>query len=185
MRYLAPLVGLLMIGCASGGTPPAATTSTGTTMVTGGEAGLSGTLNIQMTTETGGVSYVLDAPVDRVWSALNAVHAILGIPTTTVDTRTRSIGNTNLNISRTFAGEPVSNILTCGLTGGVAANNYRIQMSLLTTLTTVSGGGTRVRTVVDASGRDPFAANAPVQCASTYNFERRIARLVSEQLGAP
>jgi hypothetical protein len=185
MRFLTAVIGLLTVGCASGGTPHAPPTTTGTTVITGGEAGLAGSFDIAMTTESGGVVYVLDAPMDRVWSALNVVHATLGIPTNTVDPRTRSIGNTNLNINRTFAGEPVSNMLSCGVTGGVAANNYRIQMSLLTTLTSAPGGGTRVRTLVNATGRDPFAANAPVQCASTFNFERRIARLVSEQLQVP
>ncbi|MBA2668960.1 MAG: hypothetical protein H0U67_01150, partial [Gemmatimonadetes bacterium] len=68
MRYLAPVVGLLLVGCASGATPPAPTTTTETTVVTGGQAGLQGSLDIAMTTESGGLVYVLDAPVEQVWS---------------------------------------------------------------------------------------------------------------------
>ncbi|CAN5736567.1 hypothetical protein BH23GEM6_BH23GEM6_06910 [soil metagenome] len=180
MRYVASLMaGLALFGCATGGSPPAPASGTTTTSIMGARGGL---MDIEMTTDAGGTVFSVDAPVDRVWTALTTAYNTLDIPVSVSDARARSMGNTSLSISRSFAGEPMANLLSCGVMGGVAANNYRIQMSLLTNLTAAPGGGTRVRTIVSATGRDPFAANPPVQCASTFNLERKIAILLNQQL---
>lgn len=182
MRYLPALAILILTltlsGCGTTASPATSTPSTTRTDV----SSIQGQLEISMTTEAGGVSYTLAASPEQVWSALVAVHNALEIPLAVADTRARVLGNPQLTLTRRFTGEPLSSFLSCGVTGGVAANNYRIQLSLLTNLSPASGGGTRVRTVVDASGRDPFAGNPPVNCASTYGLERKIATLLNEAI---
>jgi hypothetical protein len=181
MRCL-PLLGVLLVsGCASAGVglPPEPTVTT--TTIAGG----TGPMELRTVPDAGGLGYSLTVPPREAWRLMRQVHEDLEIPIGILDDRAMVIGNPRLTLTRRFAGEPLASYFSCGVTGGVAANNYRIEMSLLSTLTPAADGGTRVRTEVTATGRDPFGGNAPVQCASTYGLERKIAAAVAALQRSP
>jgi hypothetical protein len=175
MRHLSLLAVFALVGCGAHSSAPS-TTDTNVAL------GAAWQLDMQSTTERGGVAYTLQAPPNQVWSTLIGIYDALEIPVTVADPRTHTVGNPQLTVTRRLGGEPLSNFISCGITGGVAANNYRVQLSVMTEVLAAQGGGSRVRTVVEATGRDPFSGNAPLQCATTYGLERRIEARLKDAL---
>jgi len=121
---------------------------------------------------------LVDAPRDRVLSALSAAYSELGIEMKVYDSGSGQVGNRNLVKSSRLAGERLSRFLRCGtVIGGDAADNYRVTMSIISQATP-SEGGTTVETWLTASARDHGTSSGGVACATTGSLEDRINRLV-------
>ena len=125
------------------------------------------------------------APPAAVWLAAKKVYADLDIPLAVENTSTHQMGNPNFFKSRTFAGEPMSQLVDCGsgMTGPKAAT-YRIYISLLTSIATDGKGGTTVQTTFVPMGQDISAGSADrIPCGSTGRFEANFVDRIQKTLG--
>lgn len=71
-----------------------------------------------------------------------------------------------------------------GMTGSPNANNFRLRVSLLTSLKPAANGGTLLQTQASAVGTSMEGASKdPVPCRSRGALEARIASLIGERVG--
>lgn len=131
------------------------------------------------------VSNDIPAPPDGVWKALVQVYGDLGIEIAGADPRTRSLNNPDFAVSRRLGGERLSRYMSCGsgIAGGFA-DNFRIQMNILSQVETSSDGQSILHTTIQAYGINPEGvSNTRVPCSSTHQLEYRIAAAVEELVG--
>lgn len=134
--------------------------------------------------EDGGVARTVKATPDQVWAALPGVYEAVGITGGAADPAARVFGNRRVTARRSLGDRPLSRYLNCGRTssGHPAADVYRVQLSVTTSVRPAADGGSQVQTEVTGSGQDIAGTSTdPVRCASTGALEERIARL----LGTP
>lgn len=131
------------------------------------------------------------APPTMVWLAVKKVYADWAIPMTVENPAAHQLGNPNFYKTRTFAGQPMTALVDCGIGAtGPNAAKYRIYMSLLTNVSGDANGGTRLQTGFLVSGRD-IAGNSTetVSCASTGRLEQlfrdRVKTLATTGGGIP
>jgi len=93
------------------------------------------------------------------------------------------MGNSRYTRAR-IEGRQLSAYLDCGsgLTGPYA-DAYAVTLSLLVQLDGATGGGTTVRTTMDAYARARGVSARPIHCQSRGVLERRIWALVAEKVG--
>ena len=131
------------------------------------------------------VALDLPADADRAWPALMEAYARAGVALADVDTGRREMGNRSLVVRTRLGTEPLSAFLDCGrILGGPIANQYRIRLSVVSTLEPLATGETRLVTRVGASASDPASSSPPAACSSTGELEKRIAALTAVRLGA-
>lgn len=177
---------IVLCGCgASTGLPASAGPQT-TTIGSAVDASLGGGPVKLLTThrdERGSVS-VLAAPVEEVWRVIPGALQDAGVAIGTIDSRTHTIGNTNLVATRTLGGERISRFLSCGQghSGQPVADEARVTSSLLAALHPEPSGNTRVEIRLTGSARGHGGNATPVTCTTTGRLEQRIARLVAERL---
>ena len=126
----------------------------------------------------------LPAPLRSVWGVMPAVFERLQIETNYIDPGAGTIGNGNFR-PRRIGGRSLSTFIDCGsgLTGPYA-NSYAVRMSLLVQLGSAPGGGTTVRTSLDAYAEDRAVSARPIHCQSKGELERAIWALIQEMLPA-
>jgi hypothetical protein len=178
-RLVVPLALLSAVGCATGGT--AANTQAPADRPLVIEDG-----NMVKTNEAPASATSFDAPATKVWPALNAAYASLGIDVKVNDASTHRMGNTQFYKSRNLNGTPLSRIADCGNgPNGPRANSGRVYFSVVTTLVAVDAGHTRLTTevspvAVDESGTTGYRAT----CGSTGVLETMLYDAVRKQLGS-
>jgi hypothetical protein len=180
MRDVMLLALLGLVGCASSGTTIERPATPQTVRVTGSAAG---NLSVGMTTTTDAkVVRVSAAPAD-VWRVLPGVFDSFAIPLSSVDARTRVLGNTGFNVRRRLGSIPLPRLIDCGTTqGGPSADTYDIRLSVLTQVMPGESGGSSIVTTVDAMGRPVAFAGEYVRCSTTGSLETRITDAVQAQL---
>lgn len=117
------------------------------------------------------------APPAQVWPHLVLAYRALGIPITTLDSTTATVGAVRVPVRQKLGGHQISHYLSCGstITGQLMADAYRVSMTAVTQLRPTSNG-TAVRTSVSATAQDQSGNSSdPVQCGSTGAMERDIA----------
>ena len=118
-----------------------------------------------------------------VWGVLGGVFEQLGIPVTTTDTRSMTVGNAGFQ-TRRIDGSRMNTYLDCGTNfNGPLANHYAVTISVMTTLARVDGDRTEVSTVVDGSAMPRSNAGHPIQCTTREKLEELIVTKVEEALG--
>ena len=129
-------------------------------------------------------SHVAAAGIDEVWAVLQVVYDEVGIPLEVVNRPGRYMGNPDF-APRRIGGQRLSRFLDCGygVTATPRADDYRVNMGVITRISTAEGGGTSVVTelVANAEARDVSAA--PVQCSSKGRLETTIIEMITEKLG--
>jgi len=181
-----PLAGLLLAaGCAS--SPPeagdvaAAGRQVETVSVGSSQGGALAQIEIE--TEASIIDVVSPTGLSTSWAVLPEVFEILGIEATTVDRPSYSAGNERF-VVRNIERRALSNYLECGSSFGRArADQYEVTMQILVQLAGAPGGGTRVRTTLDAYARPRDVAGNAYHCTSRGTLERRIAELVEQLAG--
>ena len=169
--------------CTSGGTRSAAVGSrTERISVSGRDYS---TEPLEITTEASVLDSMVAAAPAAVWSALPTVFELLRIETSTVDAGSLVIGNPRF-IGGRIEGKALSTYVDCGNTyGGPTADRYQVTLYLMVGLSgPFPGGGTMVRTVMDASARPRDVMGNSLHCVSKGTLERRIVELVTEMAGA-
>lgn len=188
MRQLLPTLLLLLVGCAtSPDTRPAAGTPEAPVDVPEvyrlSERLKEGSVtNIQPDVDR--VSNQIPAGPDAVFEALAQVYEELGIEIAGMDRNARALNNPNLKISRRLGGERLSKYLSCGsgMAGGFA-DQFRIQMNILSSVSPRPEGGSTLYTTIQAFGDNPEGtSNTRVPCGSTHQLEYRIAEMVAEKV---
>ncbi|HEX8394684.1 MAG TPA: hypothetical protein VF665_20225 [Longimicrobium sp.] len=118
-------------------------------------------------------------------AALPAVYEQLGIPSAAMLNQDDQLfGRRYMRTRHSLGGVRMSRYLNCGSTFVAGPDTYELTLTVMTTLRP-TGGGSMVRTWVDATGRDPAGSGTqPVQCSSTGLLEREIVRLLNSG-GAP
>jgi hypothetical protein len=127
----------------------------------------------------------IPAAPSRVLPALRGVFDDLAIPVTTNDPSSGRLGNTNFWKSRRLGNEPISTYLNCGSTiTGLAADTYRVYISLLTAVRPDGSGGSELETAFTAQAQNMEGTTADrVACGTTGRLEERIQKMVLQKLG--
>lgn len=135
--------------------------------------------------ETRGTVTVVSAGADEVWVALPTVFRELEIPLTTIDAERRVIGNAEFQVRRKLAGERLSAYIRCGTDsfGRPLAESYLVTAALLSYVSPLADGKTRVETRLQASAADPARSIEPVACTSTGKLEQRVAKGIELRVG--
>jgi hypothetical protein len=171
----------LLTACASGGSGASTTSSVGGGVEVRNMVGGRGTLDLS--TEASVRDSILPASRASVWSALPSVFETLEMDTPTVDAASLMIGNARFRPRRRIGGERPSRYFDCGSgPGGDYADRYQVTLYLMVQLRSAPGGGTMVRTTLDASARPRDVAGGSVHCGSKGSLERRIVELILENL---
>lgn len=181
MRFLFPLIAVLLIGCAttpSSGDPligsgvqaPVSENPTGT----GGEF----RLPADMVTS----SLEVPAGADAAWPALKAVYEELKIPTPEVIEPARTLRNLRWVVSRRLGGERLSRYLDCGRSAsGLNADTHRLELEVASRVVPVGPDRSRIDTEITGIGMNmEGTSNTRVLCTSNHQLELRIAARVRE-----
>jgi hypothetical protein len=176
-------IGILSLGvfaaCASS-QPATRAGATESVHISGTGARVSST-RIAPSVTTSSVS--LSFPLDSVWRALPATYESLGIAISDFDEKTHVIGNSGLKIRRRLGTTALSRYLDCGNTQmGPSADDYQINLSVLTQLSPGDSGRTVLTTNVDATAQGLQFAQQAVRCTSKGTIEARIVELVKGRL---
>jgi hypothetical protein len=172
---------LLACGCASAGTQSSETTPRQPTILVDPQVGT--IMGDQPRAETA----MIAAPPATVWNAAKKVYASLGIPVTVDNPAAHQLGNANFFASRQFAGQPMTKFVDCGngMTGQKAAT-YRIYMSLLTTVESDGGSGTRVLTTFVPMGQDVTEGSTDrISCGSKGALEQMVLQEIAATAAKP
>ena len=125
-----------------------------------------------------GVSLVWK-PIDAMWQALPAVYDSLGIPRTTIDPASHSIGNAGMQIRRQLGKVRLSKYLDCGAAQqGPSADSYDVHLKVMTNLQSQPSGHTQVTTTVDAMAKPVMLTGEYSRCASTGEIELKVHKLL-------
>jgi hypothetical protein len=122
----------------------------------------------------------------QVWSVLPQVYEELGIPLTIKDDARKTIGNEGWRTRRQIGRVPMQRYIDCGRSGTIEnAETYTINLSIITTVTANSGGGSVVGTIIQATGRNPVTSSTQeVRCVSMGDLEIRIRDMVQAKVAA-
>jgi hypothetical protein len=174
---------LLLAGCAGAGGPVSGASPQTTAISIGGDAttGAGSTVLVTSHREMRGSTHRVEAMIDEVWRVLPAVYQELGVPVGTVNTATRTLGNSDVTLNRTLAGDRVSRYLNCGSgqTGQPLADQYRVQATLLTVLHPEADGTTRVETRLNGTAANRATSGNAIACGTTGRLEARIAQALA------
>ena len=179
-RLLPALVGASLAvaaaACASGGAPPR--TEPDRTVLT--------TDQVIRTTVSPAARVAVAAPPAQVFSALAETNLELGVDTKLIDTGNRRIGNIDFFKSRQLGGQRLSQYVSCGetSTGSSIADEYRIHMSLVSTVYAAGDSASEMETAFTAYARDQRGVSSDrIACGTTGRLEDRIRRTVALKLG--
>ncbi len=137
---------------------------------------------VEIQNQTALVDTVISATSTAVWLTLASVFETLEIETPTVDPRALSIGNAGYSAGR-IEGKRLSTYLQCGNNIGRAnADQYEVTLQLMVQLMDAPGGGTTVRTLMDAYVRPRATRGNAIHCTSKGTLERRNVELIRDEL---
>ena len=123
-------------------------------------------------------------PMGKVWHALPAAFATLGIPITAVDTGTHTISNGGLKIRRVLGSAPLGRYIDCGSTQiGENADTYDVHLTLVSQVEEDAPSGLALlRTTFESMARPIAFSREYSRCSSRGELERRLAAAVMDQL---
>lgn len=117
-----------------------------------------------------------------VFTAVRAAFDSLGIEQQLRDSAGGTIGNLELQLTRRFAGKPMSYWVDCGVGHtGPTANAYRVHLAMLVFIAGAAGGGSTLRAAVAAGAQaygGPLAD--PIACQSTGRLEGVVMSVVRD-----
>jgi hypothetical protein len=179
VRSTLPLAVSLIVtlaACAGGATPGS---GPGTQRTTTRVETADGAEEVETFRDRRAVVTLINAPLDSAWIALPAAYQAIGIADAGVlNASQRMFGRPNLRIVRRLGSQPLSKVIDCGASYAGDADSYDVTLSVVTQLEP-AGNGTRVRTWVDASGRQMASSSTRVTCGTQGFVEREIVRTLN------
>jgi hypothetical protein len=125
---------------------------------------------------------VFTQPRAAVWQALLGAHEAFGLAAESADEAAGRASFVARDRSRVIAGKAASTWIDCGQgPAGARADSYRLTLRLSHQLDVVAGG-IALKSVVDASARNPGMSSDPVPCSSTGRLEEAIASNMAVRL---
>jgi ribosomal protein L11 len=126
---------------------------------------------------------IVDEPPVQTLIALKDAYAALGIEMKYSNPSASELGNLNFTKMHSIAWKPMSSYLNCGQTPyGLAADAYRIQMSMVSMVVREGAGGSRIQTRLQAKASDPGVSTEPRECQSLGTLEAKLHQLVKTKL---
>lgn len=189
---LTSLLALPLLSCASTGggsadvpgTPPVGNAAPAPTTMRVSTPG--GNLNIRVRPDEMRSSFIVAAPIDRVWRALPATFDSLGIPGAVVDAAARRYGSTGFRVRRRLGTAPVSRYFDCGQTQiGENADEYNVQLQVVVTLSTGTAGTTNVEVLLDALARPVAFSQGYQACSTRGTLDARLIERLRTELSRP
>ena len=181
MRLLPALSLVVITACASSGSSSSTTATRPTQDVRIEGAGTLTTVASGPATSTSTLPFA----IDQVWRVLPAVYDSLGIPVTTVDAATHTIGNDGLKVRFRLGKVALSRYLDCGNTQiGASADSYEVYLTVHTRLRPGEGASTAAETALEASARSVQFAQSATRCSSKSALEPKVGELVGKLLAA-
>ena len=180
MRRLV-LLPLAFLGCSTSSTIQSAPPPETVRIV--GSANPTGAISMGVVpTAASARSFSLFATADAVWQALPSAYESLGIPLSTSDDASRTLGNAGFNVRRRLGTVPLVRYIDCGSTqGGPSAETYDIRL-VVNSVVRPGEGSTSLATTVDAMGKPVAFSGEYIHCSSTGVLEARIADAVKARL---
>lgn len=186
-----PLV-LTLLACASTGRSPNGTAGRGSA----GSAAPApstmrvstpgGNLNIRVRPDEMRSSFIVAAPLDRVWRALPAAFDSLGIPGGVVDAAARQFGSAGFRVRRRLGTVPLSRYFDCGQTQiGENADEYDVQLQVIATLRTGTAGTTNVEMFLDALARPVAFSQGYQACGTRGTLDVRLVERIRAEITRP
>ena len=125
------------------------------------------------------------APRDTVLVALQAIYTNLGVEVTLLNPATGEIGNIKFSRVGRLGDTPLSRYVSCGMTAtGVAADTYRVTMSLVSRVTADgSAHGSTVSTQLAAYAQDVGTGTGRISCSTTGGLEARLDQMLVNRFG--
>lgn len=128
---------------------------------------------------------VHDVPFDlqEVWRALPVVFDSLGITITEVDATHHVMGSPGFKAHKRLRNVALSKLIDCGSTQGFpSADEYDVNLSVLTQVEAAKAGSTSVATKVDAAARPMAFPGAYTKCSTKGLLETSIVEAVKRHL---
>jgi hypothetical protein len=125
------------------------------------------------------------ATVPKVWAALPAVFDSLGVPVTSADVASHTIGNSTFKVHGRLKGTPLSRYIDCGMSTqiGPNADNYDIVMSLTASVRADGTAASNVGVTLDAVGRPATFSQEYSHCATKGVLETKFGEILQRQVG--
>ncbi|HEX5438173.1 MAG TPA: hypothetical protein VFW98_13535 [Gemmatimonadaceae bacterium] len=184
MPRLVYLTMLALVGCATSQqrTLPSAGGRTHA-MVPTATTGPAQTEDIVLHDEPGIVAEAISAPLDSAWAQLRATYSDLNMPTNAMDAASHTIGTGPTVAHGSFAGAHLSALIDCGYSmNGNKADLYTVRLNVRTQVVPNAGGGTIVKTLIEATAHDEGSSTDPVACSTTGRLGQRIAKTLAARL---
>lgn len=178
VRALAVLA--VLGGC--GGSPASSTTPTPRTetIYTGGGGKL--TVN----PDNGGMTKVIDAPLEKLWRFLPTAYDSLSIPLSLIDPKKHVMGNDGFKLRQTLGRKRLSTYIECGTTQvGPNADSYEVHLTVLTNLEADGPTRTKLTTTLTAAAKPMQFAQDYSRCSSKSGIETRIAEIMTAAAARP
>ncbi|SOD03460.1 hypothetical protein SAMN05216486_1147 [bacterium JGI 053] len=176
LRTAVPALLVLCAGCAAGpntGISPNNQTSNtvlisddGTAMSVNGASAVANSIRTTL-------------PVDSALARLRAAYEMASIPVTVFDPATGRVGNSHLLVRRALNREALSTFVDCGHSmTAVHADQDQLNLSIVSTIRPVAGGGSVVETLLTGSASDRTSGNATdmLPCSTRGVLETRLHR---------
>lgn len=161
-------------GCA---TPGAPASSTPDRVLASSDAGV-----IRDQGHIASPSVVVLAPRDSVLRLLAQAYFELGIDPKTSDPAAGRIGNRAFIAYTQLRSTALHEYVNCGTTmTGLAADSYRVQFSVMSTVSP-EGAGSKIVTDLVARANDPGTSKGWLTCTSTGVLEARVHALVKKKV---
>lgn len=129
-------------------------------------------------------AFVVHAPLDKAWAALQTAIGETGLPGVTADSALHAVQTGALVIGprKKLAGMGIGDVVDCGRNVGIARTSTGATLVRLTAIARAAGDSSTVRLQVEARNRDESAVLASKDrvCTSKGALERRLASRVEE-----
>jgi hypothetical protein len=175
MRRFSGFLLLFLAACAAQAPVAAAPERVSTVaLTTGNDVGIEASVRSRPEPRTDNVLL----PLDSAWAALPGAYAAVGLTGGgVIDEAARQFGVAPTTLPRRLDNTPLSRFVDCGSTRLIPnADSYAVRLQVTTRLVAEGTGITRLQTFVEGTARPREMSGNPVQCTSTGELERRIAR---------
>ena len=145
-----------------------------------------GNFNIRVRPDEMRSSFIVAAPIDRVWRALPAAFDSLGVPGGVLDAAARQFGSTGFRVRRRLGTVAVSRYFDCGQTQiGENADEYDVQVQVVATLSPGTAGTTNVEMLLDALARPVAFSQGYQACSTRGTLDVRLIERLRAELTRP
>ncbi len=135
--------------------------------------------------DAGDGGFLVEAPIDAVWTALSEVLKEFDVPISFSDRAAGEMGTIKAKMYKRLGRAAVSEFLRCGEgTSGPNADMYVVYVSVAAFVKPGTGNQTAAMAMIGGEAVDlPNGRNDVVPCTSSGRFELKVATAVRKRLG--